>query len=93
MTENEMKQYNSIDELIEARAQAQHRANLEHGGVFGADGKRFSDIEVERRVSKYRGTGYVSKEHAKSILGFKLSDGTLCARYIRNIGYVEFGGD
>ena len=88
-----MKQYNNIDELIEARAQAQHRANLENGGVFGADGKRFSDIEVERRVSKRRGTGYVSKERAKSILGVELSDGALCARYIRNFGYVEFGGD
>ena len=93
MTENEMKQYNNIDELIEARAQAQHRANLENGGVFGADGKRFSDIEVERRVSKCRDTGYVSKEHAIHTLEFELSDGALCARYIRNIGYVEFRGD
>ena len=93
MTENEMKQYNNVDELIEARAQAQHSANLDHGGVFGADGKHFSDIEVERRVSKRRGTGYVSKEHAKHTLGFELSDDALCARYIKNFGYVEFGGD
>ena len=88
-----MKQYNTIEELIEARAQAQHRANLECGGVFGADDKRFSDINAERRVSERKGTGYVSKEHAKSMLGFELSEGALCARYIRNFGYVEFRSD
>ena len=93
MTTQNMKQYNTIEELIEARAQAQHRANLECGGVFGADDKRFSDINVERRVSERKGTTYTSKEHAKSMIGIELSDGALCARYIKNFGYVEFRGD
>lgn len=46
-----MKAFATIESLIEERAQAQHRANLERGGVFNADGSRFSDLGVERQVA------------------------------------------
>jgi hypothetical protein len=78
-----MKQFLTIDGLIEARAQAQHHSNLNYGGL--------SDIEVERRVAARRGTGYVHANHATHTLGIELSEGALSARYIKNFGYVEFG--
>lgn len=84
-----MKQFLTIDELIEAKAQAQHRANLDYGGVFNADGSRFSDIDVERRVAKRRGTTHVYTEAAKRVIGVELSEGTEFAQYIKNFGYVE----
>ena len=84
-----MKQYLTVDDLIEAKAQAQHYSNLNHGGVFDADGNRFSDIEIERRAAKRRCTGHVYAESAKRVIGVELSKGSLFARYIPNFGYVE----
>ena len=84
-----MKQYPTIDDLIEARAQAHHQANLTCGGVFDADGDRVSHIDGERRVAIKRGTTYTSREYAPHTLGFELSEGAKAARYIRNFGYVE----
>ena len=84
-----MKQFLTIDELIEAKAQAQHYSNLNYGGVFDASGNRFSDIEVERRVAKRRGTTHVYRDRAKDVIGVELSGGTKFAQYIKNFGYVE----
>jgi hypothetical protein len=57
-----MRSFKTKAELIEAKAQAQHEANLSYGGVFNADGSRYSDIETERQVAASRvawcGRGY-----------------------------------
>lgn len=58
-----MRKFNSKEELIEAKAQAQHAANLESGGVFDENGERYSDIETERhwaaiRVARAPGGGH-----------------------------------
>lgn len=71
-----IKQYQTLEELIEGKAQAQHEANLLRGGVFGKDGNRFSDIdiEIERIVAARKGTMYVSVEVAEMTMGIKLSE-------------------
>ena len=87
-----MDKYDTIPELLEARAQMTHAANLQCGGVFDADGNRYSNIDQERRCVGTH-TTYVSKEHAKITLGVELSAGMLFARYLPRFGYVEFGGN
>lgn len=47
----DMIKFNTKAELIEAKAQQQHEANLERGGVFNEDGSRFSNIESERSAA------------------------------------------
>lgn len=89
-TETEIIKFASIDEMIEAKAQEQHQANLNYGGVFDAAGNRFSDIKIERRVAIQKGTTYVHADHANAVLGKELSSSAFCARYIQNFGYVEF---
>ena len=84
-----MKQFETIDAMIEARAQSTHEANLLRGGVFDSNDNRWSDIEAERRYAA-KHLIYVHANHAKMVLGARLSDGALCARYIQNFGYVEF---
>ncbi len=64
-----MKTFATIENLIEEKAQAQHRANLERGGVFNADGSPFSDIEVERQVAA-RKARFSPKHGAIAIDGF-----------------------
>ena len=71
----------TVDALIEARAQQSHHANLTSGGVYGEDGQRWSDIEIERQVAKSRGTGYTHKDYAFTV-------GLDCTcRYIKFVGY------
>lgn len=87
-----MKQYPNLETLLEARAQQRHAANLSCGGVFDENGKQRSDINAKRRVVGTK-TTYVHTDLAKIILGFNLSPNALCARFIKNFGYVEYFGD
>ena len=46
-----MKKFTNKNELINAHAEKAHLANLSVGGVFNADGSRFSDLATEVEVS------------------------------------------
>lgn len=80
-----MKKFNSIEELIEAKAQQSHLNNLKSGGVFDDDDIRHSDLEFERTVAKNEGTVFVPSAAAK-ILGYEFS---VNARVINGVGYVS----
>ena len=47
-----MQTYATIENMVEEKAISQHKANLESGGVFNADGTRYSDLDTERMVAK-----------------------------------------
>jgi hypothetical protein len=85
-----MNKYNTIPEMLEARAQQTHAANLQCGGVFDADGNRTSNLAHERRCVGTK-PAYVSRELALLTIGVELSDGVLFARYLPRFGYVEGG--
>jgi hypothetical protein len=76
-------EFPTIGALIEARAQQSHLANLTAGGVFGEDGQRWSDIEIERAVAKERGTAYTHKDYA-FVVGLNCT-----CRYIKYVGFVR----
>ena len=79
---NPMKKFNSIEEMIEAKAQEQHAANLSVGGSYSSHGVRCSDIISERQDAKskvcFAGPGVAA------IVGIPA---TSC-RYIKGFGYV-----
>ena len=83
-----MKKFRTLDALINARARQTHKANLQYGGVFDEHGKRWSDLEAEKRYAASR-VVYVGAHYAEIILDKKLSKGMTHARYIPNFGYVE----
>jgi len=50
--------------MVAAHALRQHQRNLESGGVFDKDNKRFSDLDVELKVSG----GKVTREHGRDTI-------------------------
>lgn len=76
-----MKAFKTKEALIEAHAQNQHKANLERGGVF-KDGVRYSDLDLERKVSAGK-VQWVCSNISKIIVG------VFCENYIEGFGYVE----
>jgi len=77
-----MRKFDNKAALIEAKAQAQHQANLTSGGIFGSDGKRISDFEIERRDALTK-TLFVGAAYAK-LYGLPES---ISAWYIEGFGY------
>lgn len=77
-----MQRYADKAALIEAKAQAQHAANLAHGGVFDADCSRCSDIAIERQDAQSK-VLYVGAPYSK----FHGLPETISAWYIQGFGY------
>jgi hypothetical protein len=77
-----MKKYNTVAELIEAKAKASHEANLKDGGVF-KDGERTSDLATEMKLAK-KSLLYVGGNYAK----FEGIYETVECVYIKNFGYA-----
>lgn len=80
-----MKYYNSLKELIEAKAKETHKANLERGGVLNQRNERISNIENERQAAKGR-VSFTSVEYAPFNIGIKIKKP---AYYIKNFGYTS----
>jgi hypothetical protein len=76
-----MQAFKTKAALIEAVAQYQHQANLESGGVFDAEGNRFSDLNVERRVAASQSFTWVSPHYSGAM-------GKPAGWHYRNFGYV-----
>lgn len=73
--------FSTAEELIEAKAQKMHAANLRDGGVFNAQGERISNIEAERGVARARGTTFVHRDYAH-LVGLSRT-----CRYIKHVGW------
>ena len=82
-----MQRFKTAAELVEAKAQAMHLANLTSGGVFveNADGteERYSNLDAERRWAPTK-LHYVFETLAK----FDRIPEAVTCYYIEHIGYT-----
>jgi len=80
-----MQQYNTIDEMVTAKAIESHEANLNYGGVFDENNNRISNLNFEKEWASKK-VFHVSSAYSEMTIGVKLS---VAAKYIKNFGYVE----
>lgn len=93
-----MKKFNSLEEMIEAKAQEQHEANLDRGGVFTSNPEaaraegyevseesRISKIDIERKYAETK-VAWCSAHYSFITIGVET---TKPVRYIKRFGYVE----
>lgn len=80
-----MKQYSTIEEMINAKAEETHESNLNYGGVFDENNNRISDLVFEIEWASKK-VFHVSGAYTEMTIGVKLS---VAAKYIKNFGYVE----
>jgi len=78
-----MKRYNSVNELVNAKAKKSHRANLLRGGVYKGK-KRYSNIETERNWAKSQ-VRHVPPRESRRIIGVQIRKPTV---YIKGVGYA-----
>lgn len=80
-----MKQYNTIDEMVDAKAKESHEANLNYGGVFDENNNSVSNLDFEIEWASKK-VFHVSSAYSEMTIGVKLP---VAAKYIKNFGYVE----
>ena len=81
-----MKRFETVENMVEAAAQNNHKNNLARGGVY-RDEKRYSDLNQERRCAakkvQFQGMTFVT------VMKLDVSSTAKGVKMIPRFGYVE----